>query len=183
MPQNELIITINIKINKVIIMRLLFLFLLSISLVHAEPPLNVGGTAPDWTLQTNQSESLEYYKDSEDKVSVIIFWATWCPYCATLMPQMEVVYRKFRSKGVKFYAIDIYEDGKIDPVKYFEDRKFTYTMLMDGDELAKEFGVNGTPAVYVIGKDKKIVYKRPAGVSDVMVKQNVSLRIKQALAK
>lgn len=164
-------------------MRLLLVFFLSISLVHAEPPLNIGGTAPNWTLQTNKSESLDYYQNSEDKVSVIIFWATWCPYCATLMPHMEAVYRKYRSKGVKVYAVNIKEDGKIDPMKYFEDRKFTYTMLLEGDELAKEFGVKGTPAVYVIGKDKKIVYKRPAGVSDVMVKQNVSLRIKQALAK
>ncbi len=165
-------------------MRHLLLLLLSISLVHAdELPLNIGGTAANWTLQTSKSESLDYYQDSEDKVSVIIFWASWCPYCATLMPHMEVIYRKYRNKGVKFYAVDIYEDGKIDPVSYFENKGFTYTMLLDGDELAKQYGVKGTPAVYVVDKEKKVVYKRPAGVTDVMVKQNVDLRIRLALAK
>ncbi|NOG60074.1 MAG: TlpA family protein disulfide reductase [Proteobacteria bacterium] len=165
-------------------MRLILLLLLSISLVQAgELPINIGGTAENWTLQTNQPEPLDYYQDSEGKVSVIIFWATWCPYCATLMPHMEVIYRKYRSKGVKFYAVDIYEDGKIDPIEYFENRKFTYTMLQNGDEVAKQYGVKGTPGVYVVDKDKKVVYKRPAGVNDVMVKQNVDLRIKQTLAK
>jgi thiol-disulfide isomerase/thioredoxin len=170
-------------------MRLFLLLLLSISvslstLSHAdELPLNIGGTAGNWSLQTNQSETLDYYQDSEGKVSVIIFWASWCPYCATLMPHMEVMYRKYRSKSVKFYAIDIYEDGKIDPVKYFEDKGFTYTMLLDGDDVAKQYGVKGTPGVYVVDKEKKVVYKRPAGVNDVMVKQNVDLRIRQALAK
>ena len=56
-------------------------------------------------------------------------------------------------------------------------------MLMDGDEVGTQYGAKGTPAVYVVGKDKKVVYKRPAGVSDVLVKQNVGLSIKQALAK
>ena len=101
----------------------------------------------------------------------------------TLMPQMDVLYRKYRNKGVKFYAVDIYEDGKIDPLEYFEKKGFNYTMLLEGDEIAGQYGVKGTPAVYVVGKDKKVVYKRPAGVSDVLVKQNVNLRIKQALSK
>ncbi len=168
-------------------MRLFLLLLLSVSLTPVssaeELPLNIGGTAANWSLQTNKSETLDYYQDSEDNVSVVMFWATWCPYCATLMPHMEVMYRKYRNKGVKFYAIDIYEDGKVDPIKYFENREFTFTMLLDGDEIAKQYGVKGTPAVYVLDKEKKVVYKRPAGVSDVMVKQNVDLRIRQALAK
>jgi thiol-disulfide isomerase/thioredoxin len=169
-------------------MRLILLFLLSFSLthgsqVHAEPPLNIGGTAPNWLLQTSTAESLDFYQDSENTVSVILFWATWCPYCATLMPHLEVIYRKYRNKGLKFYAVDIFEDGKIDPVTYFEKKKISYTLLLNGDEVAEQYGVKGTPAIYVIGKDKKVVYKRPAGVSDVMVKQNVDLRIKQALAK
>lgn len=170
-------------------MRLFLLLLLSFSLVPLsqaqadELPVNVGGIAPNWSLQTRQSESLDYYQDSKGKVSVIIFWATWCPYCATLMPHLEVIYRKYRSKGVKFYAVDIYEDGKIDPIAYFESKGFNQTMLLDGDEVAKQYGVKGTPGVYVVDKEKKVVYKRPAGVSDVMVKQNVDLRIRLALEK
>ena len=36
-------------------------------------PLGVGGTAADWELQAKDGSSLNYYVDSEDKVSVIIF--------------------------------------------------------------------------------------------------------------
>lgn len=168
--------------NILILLFSLLSFIVSFSPVYAAP-LTIGGTANDWELETNGGDSLQYYTDSEDKVSVIIFWATWCPYCATLMPHLEDVYRKYRNKGVKFYAIDIYEDGKIDPISYFEKKGFSYTMLLDGDEVASQYGVKGTPAVYVIDKEKKVVYKRPGGVSDVLVKQNVDLRIKQALAK
>ena len=146
-------------------------------------PLNIGGTAGDWELETSEGESLQYYADSENKVSVIIFWATWCPYCATLMPHLDAIYRKYRNKGVKFYAIDVYEDGKIDPVTYFNSKEFGYTMLLDGDDVASQYGAKGTPGVYVIDKNKKVIYKRPGGITDVLVKQNVDLRIKQALTK
>jgi cytochrome c biogenesis protein CcmG, thiol:disulfide interchange protein DsbE len=146
-------------------------------------PVNIGSTAPNWSLQTKAGETIDYYQDSDNKVSVILFWATWCPYCATLMPHLEVIYRKYRNKGLNFYAIDIYEDGKLDPVEYFENKEYTYTLLLAGDLVAEDYGVKGTPGLYVVDKDKKIIYKRPGGVSDVLVKQNVDLRIKQAIAK
>ena len=160
----------------------LCLSLSSISTLQAAP-LAIGGTAEDWSLTNNKGEVVDYYKDSEGKVSVILFWGTWCPYCPSLMPHLEVVYRKYRSKGLKFYAINFKEDGKIDPIQYFKDRKFSYTQLLDGDEVADSYGVRSTPAVYVLDKEKKVVYKRPSGVGDVLVKQNVELRVKQALAK
>jgi cytochrome c biogenesis protein CcmG, thiol:disulfide interchange protein DsbE len=166
-------------------MRLLKIFFFTlIPLAPAwSQPLNVGSTATDWSLQTGTGEIIEYYQDSDNHVSVILFWATWCPYCATLMPHLEVVYRKYRNKGLKFYAIDILEDGKINPVEYFAKKEYSYTLLLGGDLVADEYGIKGTPALFVIDKDKKIIYKRPAGVSDILVKQNVDLTIKQALGK
>ena len=161
---------------------ILIFTLLPISSAWSQP-VNFGDTAPDWELKNKEGETVNYYQDSENKVSVILFWATWCPYCATLMPHLEVVYRKYRNKGLQFYAVDIYEDGKIDPVEYFETKEYSYTLLLAGDEVAKTYGVKGTPGLYVIDKDKKVIYKRPAGVSDVLVTQNIDLKIKQALAK
>ncbi len=158
-----------------------FLSLLPLSVLSA--PVNIGDTAPDWSLQNAEGQPVEYYKDSEGKVSVILFWATWCPYCATLMPHLEVIYRKYQNKGLKFYAIDIKEDGKVNPVEHFKAREYTYTLLLGGDAVAEQYGVKGTPGLYVVDKDKKVIYKRPGGVSDVLVSQNVDLKVKQALSK
>jgi thioredoxin-related protein len=68
-------------------------------------------------------------------------------------------------------------------VEYFDSREFSYTLLLDGDEVAKTYGVKGTPGLLVVGKDKKVIYKRPGGISDVLVKQNVDLKVKQAIAR
>ena len=156
--------------------------LLPFSAAWPETPI-IGSPAPDWSLQTGEDETIDYYQDSANKVSVVLFWATWCPYCKTLMPHLEVIYRKYKNKGLKFYAIDVFEDGKLDPVDYFKGNEFTFTLLLGGDLVAEDYGVKGTPGLYVVDKNKKIIYKRPAGVSDVLVSQNVDLRIKQAIAR
>ena len=161
---------------------ILVITLIPVSLAWSQP-LTIGSTATNWSLQTKEDKTIDYYQDSEDKVSVILFWATWCPYCPSLMPHLEAVYRKYRNKGLKFYAIDIYEDGKIDPVELFERKEFSYTLLLQGDLVAEDYAIRGTPSLYVIDKDKKIIYKRPGGIDDALVAQNVGLKIKHAIAQ
>ena len=162
---------------------LLIVLLTAFALTSSAAPLKFGETAPDWQLQDQEGNTIDYHKDSEGKVSVVLFWATWCPYCATLMPHLEVVYRKYRNKGLKFYAISTFEDGKLDPVEFFDTKGYTYKLLLNGDAVADEWGVKGTPGLYVMDKDKKVIYKKPTGVSDILVKQNMDLKIKQAIAR
>ena len=164
-------------------MRILLILLFSTSLACADSPSSVGDTATNWTLQSSETESLDYYQDSEGKVSVVLFWATWCPYCARLMPHLQEVYQEYKDEGLQFYAIDIFEDGDIEPVRYFEKKGFTYTLLLLGDLVADEYGVKGTPGLFVIDKNKKIIYKRKSGTKDSVVKKDIRLLIKQALAE
>lgn len=161
----------------------LFTFNLAAAEPSSEPPLNVGSTVPDWTLEDSQGNTVNYQEDSDGKASLIMFWATTCRYCNSLLPHLEVIYRKYRSKGLRFYAINAFENGDTDPVDFFEKNEYSFTMLRDGDSVAEQFGLKGPPGLYVVGKDKKITYKRPAGVSDVLVIQNVDLKVKQAIAR
>jgi len=159
--------------------RILLLMLLFIPHVYAAP-VTVNDTAPDWTLQNADGETINFHEDSAGKVTMVLFWASWCPYCRTLMPHLEVIYRKYRSKGLKFYAINVFEKDA-DPIKHFQEQQFTSTMLLDGDEVAAHWGVKATPGLFIMDRDKKVIYRRPNGVNDVLVKQNVDLKIKYAI--
>ncbi|MEJ2095275.1 MAG: redoxin domain-containing protein, partial [Gammaproteobacteria bacterium] len=64
---------------------LLIVLLTSFTLTSSAAPLKFGETAPGWQLQDQEGNTIDYHNDSEGKVSVVLFWATWCPYCATLM--------------------------------------------------------------------------------------------------
>ncbi len=143
--------------------------------------LSLGDTAPDWNLPTAADEDIEYYTDSNDQVSMVLFWATWCPYCARLMPHLQDVYQQYHDKGLRFYAIDIFEDGEIDPVNYFAQHGYTYTLLLNGDLVAEDYGVKGTPALFVVDKNKKIIYSRKSGANEEQVKLDVIQAIETSM--
>jgi thiol-disulfide isomerase/thioredoxin len=40
-------------------------------------------------------------KDLKNKVTIINFWATWCPPCRTEMPGFESLSRKYKEQGLE----------------------------------------------------------------------------------
>jgi thiol-disulfide isomerase/thioredoxin len=65
------------------------------------------------------------------KVVVINFWATWCAPCVTETPQLDTVYRKYRSEGVQFIGIDTKESSKSAPKAFVRDNDISFPMVWD----------------------------------------------------
>ncbi|MGH1470807.1 MAG: TlpA family protein disulfide reductase [Cellvibrionaceae bacterium] len=127
----------------------------------AGKPIKVGDTAPDWILSNSQNESTSFYRDTPNSKSVILFWATWCPYCKALMPELERLRTEINDPTLKFYALNIWEDG--DPVGFLKENQYNFALMLNADKVAKRYKVNGTPGLFVIDENKKIIYKRNKG--------------------
>ncbi|MGI1680002.1 MAG: redoxin family protein [Cellvibrionaceae bacterium] len=154
---------------------LTMLFLVGTSLSYAGKPLEIGDTAPDWILSNSQSESISFYRDTHDKKSVILFWATWCPYCKALMPELKKLQSEINDPSFKFFALNIWEDS--DPIEFLKENDYAFTLILNADKVAKRYKVNGTPGLFVIDENKKIIYKRLKGQKP----EDVYLSIKSIL--
>lgn len=155
--------------------KLLLLIFFPVS-VHA---LGVGDSAPDWTLQSPAGQQIAFHADSRHQVSVVLFWATWCPFCRKLMPHIQAVADEFRDKPVRFYAIDVWEDA--DPVAHFREHGYTFTLLLSGERVAKAWGVKGTPGLFVVDRSRTIIYQRVSGDDDLDVEIALRETISAAL--
>jgi thiol-disulfide isomerase/thioredoxin len=122
----------------------------------------VGQPAPDWALK-DPSGKEHRLSELKGKVVVMDFWATWCPPCRMAMPGIQKIHEKYEGKPVEVFGVNTFESG--DPAKYMKDQKFTYGLLLKGDEVAQKYGVNGIPAIFVVGKDGKILMTQ-VGYSD-----------------
>lgn len=140
-------------------------------------PVALGHTAPNWILPTPSGEPLSFYQDSESQPSVLLFWATWCPFCQKLMPELEVLRRSLKQAPVRFYALNIWENG--DSVNHMRKHDFGFTQLLRADMVAERYGVIGTPGLFVVGSDKKVRYIRSKGTST----KEVIVAVKRALAQ
>ena len=51
-------------------------------------------------------------------------------------------------------AVNIMEDG--DPVAYLEEAGLDFTLLLDGDAVAEQYGIQGTPGVIIVDTKQQI---------------------------
>lgn len=154
--------------------------ILGLTLSMPVQALNTNETAPDWRLADTAGIPVDYYADSAGAVSVILFWATWCPFCRTLMPHLQKVADEYSGRPVRFYALDVWEDG--DPVAHMKKRGFTFKLLLQADRVAENYGVHGTPGLFVVDPDHRVIYRRGSGEDDFDVVTAVRESIAAALA-
>ncbi len=108
----------------------------------------------DWTL-TNQRGEQVTLSDSHGKPTMLIFWATWCPFCKKLLPGVEELHEKYQSQGLKIIGVNIKEDWE--PKTYWKNFGYQFDTALEGDEVAKIYGVNGTPGIVFIAPSGKVL--------------------------
>jgi cytochrome c biogenesis protein CcmG, thiol:disulfide interchange protein DsbE len=114
-----------------------------------------------WQGKGADGKTITFDPQHLKRPAILLFWATWCPYCEALMPYVQKVYDVAGKDKLDVYAIDIKEDG--DPVKALRERKISFTLVRDGDPIAALYGVKGTPGLFLVDAAGEIVYKRSGG--------------------
>ena len=109
--------------------------------------------APDWTLVSAQGETVQLSEEIQEQPVVLLFWATWCPYCKALMPHLHSLRLEHGDK-IKILAVNFREDG--DPVEFIETAGYDFTVLPDGDDVAAAYNVYGTPGLIIVDQEQNI---------------------------
>jgi len=140
-----------------------------------------GDIGADWTLSTPDGVAVHLDDVVGEQATVLLFWATWCPYCKALMPHLQSMRLEYGT-DVRILAINVFEDG--DPVAVIEDAGYDFTLLLDGDIEAGEYGITGTPGVIILDKDRMIRFdlralpriEPPATVNTTGTRQKAAFR-------
>ena len=143
-------------------------------------PLYAGGAetrAPAWEGKDFSGAAVRFDPDHRQRPAILLFWATWCPYCKALMPHVQNVYDAAGKTKLDVYAIDFKDDG--DPQAELRERKQTFTLIRDGDAIAAAYGVTGTPGLFLVDATGNIVYQRSGG--DAPENVEAALRAKLGL--
>ena len=137
----------------------------NIVFAEAETGVNVGQTASLFKLMTVDGEELELESFAKDKVTLLVFGATWCPSCRHEVPILKEYYKELKDNGLNVLAINIQESEK--KVKSFvEKQQINYPVVLDSSaSVAMSYKVVGIPLNVVLDKNGVIVYKenKPPG--------------------
>ena len=118
------------------------------------PTKSLGKPAPKFTLLDLENKPLNL-SELKGKVVLLDFWATWCAPCRAALPNMELLHRDFKDKGLLVLGVDT-EEPK-DQAAFMEKFGYTFRSLVDANEKVKNlYHVGGIPATVLIDKDGKI---------------------------
>jgi len=109
--------------------------------------------APDWTLVAADGRQLTLSEETSRQTTVLFFWATWCPYCKALMPHLQSMLLEY-GDNIRILAINVFEDG--DPNEFIKNAGYSFTLLLDGDDVADTYDVTGTPGVFVVDRERVV---------------------------
>jgi len=68
--------------------------------------INQGQLAPDFSVKTVDGNEVSLRSLTDDKPTVVYFFATWCPNCANDLAAVKKVFPKYKDK-INFLAIDM----------------------------------------------------------------------------
>ena len=133
----------------------------------AEPEISAVRTLDSWSLTDIEQNKLDFAPGAGADYRVILFWASWCPYCKALMPHLERFRQAHKDGSIEFYALNIWEDG--DAKAYVEKTAFKFRLFLNADKVAEQYGVKGTPGLFMVNKQNEVLYERRSGTAPEQV--------------
>jgi len=117
--------------------------------------LGVGTDAPLWMLGDDMNKEYRL-SDYKGKVVLLVFWGSWCPWCAKAMPVIENIHKKYSESGLEVLGISCQEPNDANPRDYMMRNNYTFQLLVQGDNAAKDYLVTGFPTIYLVDKQGRI---------------------------
>jgi thiol-disulfide isomerase/thioredoxin len=110
-------------------------------------------TARDLDGQTISTASLS------GKVTIINFWATWCPPCRAEIPDLVALQEKYRDQ-VQVIGISQDEESADFVKRFAAAQHINYPIVMSTPELERIFaGVYALPTSFIVDREGRIVQK------------------------
>jgi thiol-disulfide isomerase/thioredoxin len=122
--------------------------------------VEAGQAALSWAGTDFSGNEISFPAVIDGKPTVVIFWATWCPYCKAFMPYLGQIQKDYGEDKINILAINAKERGEGDPVAYVEMLGFPVIGVADGDGIAEIYSVRFIPGLMIADGDGNIAWKR-----------------------
>jgi len=118
-----------------------------------------GEVAPAWQAENLKGEAVTFPELAGGRPAVMIFWATWCPYCRAFMPYLKKIHEDYGSDRLVIVAVNA-KDKDGDKQAYVDALGFPVVAIPEGDEIAATYGVRFIPGLMVVDGGGTVSYRR-----------------------
>lgn len=126
--------------------------------------LQAGQVAPDFTLTSDKGKDVTFSKVySQNKVTMIDFWASWCVPCRKFNPVLKEFYGKYHKKGFEVLAVSL-DNDKEAWLKAIKADQLSWLHVSDlnkwNNEVAVMYNVSFIPQNIFVDSEGKILARQ-----------------------
>ena len=117
--------------------------------------------APDFELKDLDDATVKLSQFKGQKPVLVYFWATWCPYCVSMKPDIVELREKVSKDKLEILGVNVGGGDTLARLKkYQEGRPVPWPILYDRDGKAtKAYRVQGIPLFVLVDKEGNVVYR------------------------
>lgn len=128
--------------------------------------LAVGSTAPNIILLDENGDEINLATIEAERI-LLIFYASWCPHCQDLLPEIHKLYNEKNNFEVVAISLD---EKKEDWISFITDNNLDWINVSDQkgweSKSAHDYFIYATPTMFLIDDQRKILSK-PLSISEL----------------
>ncbi|AOP32785.1 thiol-disulfide isomerase [Leptospira tipperaryensis] len=91
--------------------------------------------------------------DSQGRVSIVYFWATWCGVCSTNLPLVRWYSDRLENSD-RFSFVSVEEGDNAEKLSnYIRERDVKFNVISGNSKLLNEWKVNAFPAFFILDRN------------------------------
>jgi peroxiredoxin len=103
------------------------------------------------------------------EIILILFYASWCPHCQRLLPNINDLYLNQKESKVKIFAVSL-DTSKSDWLNYIEKNNYNWINISDlkggYGKAVRDYKIYATPAMFLVNNKKELI-AIPANIEDL----------------
>ncbi|MDA2922800.1 TlpA family protein disulfide reductase [Patescibacteria group bacterium AH-259-L07] len=128
--------------------------------LEVEQKADVGFIAPDFVIKDVHGLEAPLSLIYSKRPVLLIFWSTWCPYCAQELPDL-VQFNNIYKDDIQVILV-ISGESKQVVEKYVSDKNITFLASLDTSRAIWQlYNVKGTPHHFLINRAGEIIKNLP----------------------
>lgn len=139
------------------------------------------GEAPSatWSVRALNGD-LVTSEELKGRVSVLVYWATWCSPCRKEVSTLASLRETFRPEDVEIIGVSM-DNPEKDLKPFIEQYGVNYTIAHADESLKDVFGeVKSIPTMYIIDRYGRIKHKHIGLMSEQVLRDQIELLVKQS---
>lgn len=121
----------------------------------------VGKTAPELEVPDPKGKPVRL-ASVPSEYTLLIYWATTCPHCVTMIPRLKELYSGQSPKRFEVMAVSL-DTSRTAWTAYLREQKLNWINVSDlkgfYGKSADEYNIYATPTMFLLDRDKKILAK------------------------